>query len=134
MEKNFGEWKTIEKIYIFDNVFFGNILIFFFFNFGKGKKKKEKHTQRTREPLDFTGCSSIQFFNSPPFPNTVRLPQVTYHLLCSACVTYGALCYTIGHQALPNQPLSREAEDFPRDDKYLKDVYLPTCLDDLKPV
>ena len=23
------------------------------------------------QPLVFTGCSSIQFFNSPPFPNTV---------------------------------------------------------------
>ena len=23
------------------------------------------------QPLDFTGCSSIQFFNSPPSPNTV---------------------------------------------------------------
>ena len=23
------------------------------------------------QPLDFTGCSSIQFFNSPPSPNQV---------------------------------------------------------------
>ena len=26
------------------------------------------------EPLDFTGCSSIQFFHSPPFPNSPPPP------------------------------------------------------------
>ena len=44
--------------------------------------------------LDFTGSLSIHFFNSShsliyPFHSTltqlVRLPGVTYHLLCSLC-------------------------------------------------
>ena len=45
-----------------------------------------------------TGSSSIQFFNSPPFPTqSVRLPLVTYPSLCSNCVTYRTLCHAIGH-------------------------------------
>ena len=59
----------------------------------------------------FEQPSSIQFFNSPTFPNTVRLPG-TAHLLCSACETYGRLCHAIGHQVLLTKPLAREAEDF----------------------
>ena len=39
-------------------------------------------------PLYFTGCSSIQFFNSLlPLTQLVRLPVFTYHLLCSPCAT-----------------------------------------------
>ena len=75
-----------------------------------------------------TGSSGIQFFNSPPFPNTVSwLSLVTYPSLCSACVTYRTLCHAIGHQVLPTQPLPREVEDFPRGDKYFKHVP-PTYL------
>ena len=33
---------------------------------------------------------------------SVRLPVVTYPLLCSPCVTYGTLCHTIGYQVFPN--------------------------------
>ena len=45
-----------------------------------------------------------------------------YHSLCSTCVTYRTPCHAIGHQVLPTQPLPREAEDFPRGDKYFKHV------------
>ena len=84
-----------------------------------------------KTPLGETGClsSSIQFFNSPPFPTqSVRLPLVTYPSLCSTCVTYRMLCHTIGHQVLPTQPLPREVEDFPRGDKHFKHVPPPTYL------
>ena len=53
---------------------------------------------------------------------SVRLPLVTYPSLCSTCVTYRTPCHAIGHQVLPTQPMSREAEDFPRGDKYFKHV------------
>ena len=46
-------------------------------------------------------CLGIQFFNSPTFYKSVRLPMVTYPSLSSTCVTYGTLCRTIGHQVLP---------------------------------
>ena len=77
-----------------------------------------------------TGCLGIQFcFFSPPFlTQSVRLPLVTYPSLCSTCVTYRTLCNAIGHQVLPTQPLPREAEDFPRGDKYFKHVPLLTYL------
>ena len=76
-----------------------------------------------------TGSSSIQFFNSPPFPTqSVRLPLVTYPSLCSTCVTYRTLCHAIGHQVLPTQPLPSKVEDFPRGDKYLKHMPPPTYL------
>ena len=54
--------------------------------------------------------------------------------LCRPYVTYETPCHVIGHQVLPTQPLPRETEDFPRGDKYTKDVPLPTCLDYLQPV
>ena len=76
-----------------------------------------------------TGSSSIQFFDSPPFPTqSVRLPLVTYPSLCSTCVTYRTLCNAIGHQVLPTQPLPREVEDFPRGGKHFKHVPPPTYL------
>ena len=76
-----------------------------------------------------TGCLGIQFFDSPPFPTQlVRLLLVTYPSLCSTCVTYRTPCHAIGHQVLPTQPLPREAEDFPRGDKYFKHVPLLTYL------
>ena len=76
-----------------------------------------------------TGSSGIQFFDSPPFPTqSVTLLLVTYPSLCSTRVTYRTLCYAIGHQVLPTQPLPREVEDFPRGDKYFKHVPPPTYL------
>ena len=60
--------------------------------------------------------------------NSVRPHLIPYHLLCNTCVTNGKPCCSIGHQILPIQPLPREAEDFPRGGKYLKDVPLPTYL------
>ena len=54
--------------------------------------------------------------------HSVRLPLVTYPLLCSTCVTYRTPCHAIGHQVLPTQALPREAEDFPRGDKDFKHV------------
>ena len=46
----------------------------------------------------FTGCLSIQFFDSPlPPPSTltqsVRLPTVTYPSLCSPCVPFVTRCF-----------------------------------------
>ena len=77
----------------------------------------------------FALCSGIQFFYLPPFlTQSVRLPLVTYLSLCSTYVTYRTPCHAIGHQVLPTQPLPREAEDFPRGDKYFKHVPLPTYL------
>ena len=72
------------------------------------------------QPLDFTGCLSIQLFNSPSsliYPlstNTVsvsltelvRLLETTYLLLYSACVTYGTLCHAAGYQVLPTLSLA----------------------------
>ena len=57
-----------------------------------------------------------------------------YHSLCSTCVIYGTPCHVIGHQVLPTQPLTREAEDLPRGCKLHEDVPLPTCLDCLQPI
>ena len=62
-------------------------------------------------------------FDHSPFPTqSVRLRLVTYPSLCSTCVTYRTPCHAIGHQVLHTQPLPREAEDFPRADKYFKHV------------
>ena len=86
------------------------------------------------QPLDFTGCSSIQFFNLPPSPNTVSEASRIYlplnmQRLCDLQV----LCHTTGHQVLPTDPLPRETEDFPRVGKYPKDEPLRTYLDYLQP-
>ena len=65
------------------------------------------------QPLLFTGCSSIQFFNLPPFPNTVSWTTIGSFLL-----TVQSLCelqYTMPHHwspVLPTQLLPREAEDY----------------------
>ena len=68
-------------------------------------------------------------FDLPIPTQSVRLPLVTYPSLCSTCVTYRTPCHVIGHQVLPTQPLlPREAEDFPRGDKYFKHVPLLTYL------
>lgn len=40
----------------------------------------------------FTSLSQIQ---------SVRIPLVRYHLLCSTCVRYGMQCHAIGHQVFP---------------------------------
>ena len=81
------------------------------------------------QPLLFTRCSSIQLFNSPSFPNTVR--QDTYGTL-SLTLRYfcyfGMQSYSIDHQVLPIQLLPREAENFPRRSNYPKDMALPTFL------
>ena len=76
-----------------------------------------------------TGCLGIQFLNSTPFPTqSIRVPLVTYPSLCNTCVTNRMPCHAIGHQVRPTQPVPREAEDFPRGDKYVKYVSLPTYL------
>ena len=79
-----------------------------------------------------TGCLGIQFFNLLPFPTqSARLPLVTYPSLCSTCVTYRTPCHAIGHQVLPTQPIPKEAEDFPRGDKYFlacASAHIPNLL------
>ena len=98
-----------------------------------------------KTPLGETGCLGNPYFTywlhkHPVFcftftlTQSVRLAMVTYPSLCSACVTYRALCYTIGHQVLPTQTLPREAEDFPRSENHSKYVSLPTYLAWLQPI
>ena len=77
----------------------------------------------------FLDCLGIQFFSSLSFPTqSVKLILVTYSSLCSTCVTYRTPCHASDHHLLPNQPLPREAEDFPRGEKYFKHVSLLTYL------
>ena len=84
--------------------------------------------------LLFTGCSSIQCFNSPSFPehiqdkfSTVLLPVKCLCNFLDAMPRY--LSPSTSHPVLP-----REAEDFPRVGKNPKDVPLPTFLAYLQPV
>ena len=83
-----------------------------------------------------TSCELYpDYFRLPTFRNvqasrflilltqSVRLPS-----LCSTCVTYRTPCHAIGHLVLPTQPIPREAEDFPRGDKYFKHVPALTYL------
>ena len=77
-------------------------------------------------------------FNSPPPPfsqtQSVRPYLVPFLSLCSTYLTYGMPCHSIGHQALPTQPLPGEAEDFHRGGKHPKDVLLSIYLDYFQPV
>ena len=82
--------------------------------------------------LLLTGCLSIQLFDSS-VTQSVRLPMATYLSLCSTCVTYRTSCHAIGCQVLPTQPLPREAEDFPRGERYFKHVPPLTYLIYLSP-
>ena len=75
-------------------------------------------------------AQASSFFIHPFYLNTVSQAtggnlQLTLQLLC---VTYGTPCRDIGHKVLPTQPLPREAEEFPRGDKYLKHVPLSIYL------
>ena len=72
--------------------------------------------------LLFTGCTSIQFFSPYFLTQRVRPSLITYPSLCSACVTNRTSYHAIGHEALPIQPLPREAKDFPRSNKHFKHV------------
>ena len=74
-------------------------------------------------------ATSFLIHVSFPFPTqSVRLPLVTYPSMCRTCMTYRAPCFSISHQVLPTQPLSREAEDFSKGDKHSKYVSLLTYL------
>ena len=87
-------------------------------------------------PLGETRCLGCPYFTywlpkHPVFWFTLTLtqsvgpPMVTYPSLCSLCVTYRTLCHAIGHQVLPAlcpNPLTREAEDFPRVGNHSKHV------------
>ena len=86
------------------------------------------------QPLIFTGCSNIQFLNSPPYPNTVKKNVIPFPSLCSTFVTCGTLYHSIGYKALFIQALPREVENFPRGGKYCKGMFLPTCLEYLQRV
>ena len=77
----------------------------------------------------FTGCSSIQFFNSPSFLNTVSqdtfgTQPLTVQYLCDLRDAMPRHCSpNTSHPTLP-----REAKDFPMGGKYPKDVPLATFL------
>ena len=64
-----------------------------------------------KQPLGFTGCSSIQFFSSllAPVTHPVRPHLVASHSLCSPCVTYRTPSQAVGHQLLPTLSLVKEA-------------------------
>ena len=79
------------------------------------------------QPLDFIGYSNIQFFDSPPSPDTVSEAAWGYLLLTQQRLCdLGTPYHATGHQVLPTQPLSREKEDFPRDEMYFNYVPLLT--------
>ena len=81
----------------------------------------------------FLNCPGIQFFDS--LLSLLSQLAYGYHLsLCSNCVTYGMLCHSIGHQMLVNQPLPRETEDSPKEDKHPKHVPLFTYLVWFQPI
>ena len=99
-------------------------------NFPSSKNKKPTLKELNKTPSGKTGCLSKHSFlrvaqasnfliHLLPLTQLVRLPGVTYHLLCSRFVTYG-------HQVLPTQALPKEAEDFPSDGKHFKHVSLVT--------
>lgn len=80
-----------------------------------------------------TDCLDIQFFDSlrpTVFPTqSVKIPFVTFHSLCSPCVAYRTPCHSIGgHQVLFIQPLHREAKNFPMGNKYFEHVFLLTWV------
>ena len=76
----------------------------------------------------------VFWFTSLFLTQSVRLPLATYPSLCRAYVTYRMTCHARGHQALPTQPLPREAEDFPRGDNHSKHVPLLTYFAWLQPI
>ena len=51
-----------------------------------------------------TGAQASSFFIHLILTQSVRLSVVTYHPLCSTCVTYRTPCHAIGHQVLPTHP------------------------------
>ena len=83
----------------------------------------------TEQPLVFTGGSSIQFLiHCLLLTQLLRLPGITYHLLCSNCISYRTACHSIGHQMLPTQLLHREEENFHRGGKYPTVMSLSTYV------
>ena len=118
------------------NLFMCLLLLFYTLNFFYSFNKT---------PLGETGCLSNLYhllsaqasgflIHSFSQIESVGTPLVPYHSLCSASVTYGMPRHDIGYQVHPTHLLPREAEDFPTDCKYLKDVSLLTFLAYLQPV
>ena len=74
------------------------------------------------------------FWFTTLFPTqSVRPPLATYSSLCSTSVNCRMLCLN-GHQALPTQSLSREADYFPSRGNHSKHVPLLTFLVWLQPI
>ena len=79
-----------------------------------------------KTPIGETGCLSIQFFNLPPFLNTVSqdtfgtLPLTVQCLRDLRDVMPLHWSPSTSHQTLP-----KEAEEFPSHGKYPKDMPLP---------
>ena len=79
--------------------------------------------------LLFTGCSRMEFFHSPPFPEHIQWGHLLYPTI--HCAVLVCPWDAMPRHCSPNTPhpiLSREAEDFPRGSKYPEDVPLPTFL------
>ena len=76
-----------------------------------------------------TGCLSIQCFDSPRHSQLGHLWLPTPH--CAALVWHANAMPSSGHQALPTQPLPREAEDSPRDERHFKHVLPSTHIPNL---
>ena len=78
------------------------------------------------QPLLFTSCSSIQFFNSPRFPKDSQL----CHLHLNVQPLYHFWDAIPGHWSPSGShpTLPKEVEDFPRGGNYPRDTPLPTFL------
>ena len=75
-------------------------------------------TRCSGNPYFSTGCLSIQFFDSPPFPQH----------LCDPVLLMGCHATPLVIKCFSPNPLPREAEDFPRSGNHSKHVPLPTYL------
>ena len=71
-----------------------------------------------------TSLTETGYLGDPFATQSVRLPLISYSLLCSTCVTYRTSCLSIGHQVVSIQLLPGEAEDFSRDGSHYKHMPL----------
>ena len=82
--------------------------------------------------LLFTGFLSIQFFDSPKHSQLGYLWLPTPHYAAPMRLT-GYYTASLVTRCFPTQPLPREVEDFPRGDRYFKNVTPLTYLIYLSP-
>ena len=109
----------------------------------KSKKMFKKFEKKT--PWGETACLSYHYYfmaaqassfliHSLFSTQSVKTPLVPHHSPCSTWMTYWTPFHSVGCQVLSWQPLPKETEYLPRVGKYLKDVPLPTWLDNLQSI